>query len=365
MMGKLRLESLFLQGPDFYDQNHVEVLLSRHVERLNVDTGTALLDDGRELRFERVLLATGARPRRLPIPGGDLPGIYYLRTIEDCEAIRAAMSNARRAVIIGGGFIGCEIAAACAQKGLDTTIVEVMPSLLSLPLDPETARWITDYFIEQDVHVLTNETAARFGQANGRASAVETKTGKTIPGDLIAVGIGAAPNIELAQQAGLAVENGIIVNEQLQTDKRGVYAAGDVARFYSPLFGKHLRLEHYDVAVKHGQVAGANMAGAQEKFTELPYFFSFMFKLRTEVWGDATEPDLVVRRGSLQLSDKGGFAQFYMSEGRVRAYLSVNRPSKEKEAAKKMILSRQSIEDATALGDDSADLEDLAKQNLR
>lgn len=185
LMGKLPRESLFLQEAEFYQEHNVEVLLGRRVQRLNVDARSALLNDGRELKFDRLLLATGGRPRRLSIPGGNLPGIYYLRTKDDSEAIQAAMSKAHRAVVIGGGFIGCEIAAASVQKGLDTTIIEVGPSLLSLPIDAETAQWITEYFIERGVHVLTNEAAARFLEEDGRAVGVETKTGKEVLGDFV------------------------------------------------------------------------------------------------------------------------------------------------------------------------------------
>jgi 3-phenylpropionate/trans-cinnamate dioxygenase ferredoxin reductase component len=359
LMGKLHQESLFLQDAEFYQQQQVDVLLGRRVQRLNTNARTALLDDGRELEYERLLLATGGRARRPPIPGSDLSGIYCLRTIEDSDAIRTAMSSARHALVIGGGFIGCEIAAACKQQGLDTTIVEVLPSLLSLPLDQETAQWVTKYFIEQGVHVLTNETAARFVESNGRVAGIETKTGKTIPADFVAVGIGITPNVELAKEAGLPVNNGIVVNEQLRVDDTSIYAAGDIASFYSPLFGRHLRLEHYDVAAKHGEVAGANMAGGQERFTELPHFFSSMFKLRIEVWGDATQRDTVVRRGPLELSDKGGFAQFYLSQERVQAYLSVNRSYKEAEPAKNLILSRKPVKEVSLLGNESVDLNNV------
>jgi len=361
LMGKLRQESLFLQDAEFYQQQHVEHLLGRRVQELNTDARTALLDDGQEVEYERLLLATGGRARRPPIPGSDLSGIYCLRTIEDSDAIRTAMSSARRAVVMGGGFIGCEIAAACKQQGLDTTIVEVLPSLLSLPLDPETARWVTKYFIEQGVHVLTNETAARFVGSNGRVAGIETKTGKTIPADFVAVGIGITPNVELAKEAGLPVNNGIVVNEQLRVDDTSIYAAGDIASFYSPVFGRHLRLEHYDVAAKHGEVAGANMAGGQERFTELPHFFSSMFKLRIEVWGDATQRDVVVRRGPLELSDKGGFAQFYLSQERVQAYLSVNRSYKEADPAKNLILSREPVKEVSLLGNESVDLNNVVR----
>ncbi len=359
LRGELSRENLLVQTPEFYEQERVEALLGRRVEKLNLDARTALLDNDQSLRFDRLLLATGSRPRRLAIAGGDLKGIHYLRTLEDSDAIQEAMSNASRAVIVGGGFIGCEIAAACVQKGLDTTILEVGPSLLSVPLDRETAEWITSHLADHGVRILANETAARFIEMDGRACGVETKTGRRVEGDFVAVGIGVAPNVELAQESGLPIDRGVIVNDRLEVNDAGVYAAGDVARFYSPIFEKHLRLEHYDVAVKHGQLAGANMAGAKERFAELPYFFSFMFDLRTEVWGDATQRDLIIRRGPLQLTDKGGFAQFYLSGGRVQAYLSVNRPFEEAEAAKQLILRRQSIGDPSCLGNESTELGSL------
>jgi len=361
LMGKIKRESLYLQEEEFYEEQQVDILLRRRVQSLDADARTASLDDGREVEFERLLFATGGRVRRLPIPGNNLPGIYYLRTLEDSDALGAAISKSRRAVVVGGGFIGCEIAAACAQKGLDTTIIEIGPWVLSMALDSETAQWMTQYLTERGIHVLANETAARFMEENGRAAGVETKTGKTVSGDFVAVGVGISPNVEVAEEAGLKVDNGILVDERLQTSRTGVYAAGDVARFYSPIFRKHLRVEHYDVAVKHGTVAGANLAGGEETFDELPYFFSFMFKLRTEVWGDLTQRDLLVRRGPLKFSDKGGFGKFYLSSGRIQAYLSVNRPSKEAQAAQKLILSRQTIDDPSVLGNESVDLDTLLK----
>jgi len=361
LMEKIGRDSLFLQQKEFCEEQRVEVLLGRRVLRLDVDRRTAFLHDGGELEFDRLLLATGGRARRLSIPGNDLPGIHYLRTIDDSEALQTAISKARRAVVIGGGFIGCEIAAACVRKRLDATIIEVGPSLLSAALDSETAQWITEYLARQGIHVLVNERAARFVEADGRVAGVETKTGTQVLGDFAAVGIGIAPNVELAQEAGLKVENGIVVDERLRADAADVYAAGDVARFYSPVFDKHLRVGHYDVAVKHGAIAGASMAGGDETFAELPYFFSFMFKLRTELWGDPTQRDTVIRRGSLELSEKGGFAQFYLNGDRIQAYLSVNRPSMEAQAAQELILKRQRIENASVLADESRDLSALRK----
>ncbi len=361
LTGELRRENLFLQGSEFYQEQRVETLLGRRAQRLKLQARTAVLDDSRELQFERLLLATGGRPRRLRIPGNDLPGIYYLRTLDDSDAIQAAMSNSRRAVIVGGGFIGCEIAAACAKKGIGTTILEVGPSLLNAALDPETAQWMTQYLVNQGVHFVGNETAARFIDEKSQVAGVETTLGRRIPGNFVVVGIGIEPNVELAQEAGLRIDNGIVVNEQLETDEVGVFAAGDAARFYSPLFEKHLRVEHYDVAMKHGEIAGANMAGADEKFADLPHFFSSLFKVRTEVWGDPIQRDKIVRRGSLALSEKGGFAQFYLNQGRIQAYLSVNRPHEEQQTAEKLVLGRRTIEDVSLLSDESMDLSTLLK----
>ncbi len=359
LMGRIKREQLFLQNVEFYKQAQVEILTASRVERIDLTNRIAVLDGGRELHFDRILLATGGRPRHLPIPGDDLPGIFYLRTIDDSEAIQEAIAKAKRAVIVGGGFIGSEIAAACAQKGVDTTIIEAQPTLLNAALDPETARWVTQYFEARGVHVLTNAKAARFIGENGRVTGIELTGGEKIPGDFVAVGIGIQPNTELAKEAGLPVENGIVVGESLEVDGRGVYAAGDVANFSSPVFKKHLRVEHYDVAVKHGRLAGANMAGAHESFMELPYFFSYLFKLRIEVWGDTTQRELVVRRGPLQLTEKGGFAQFYLSKDIVQAYVSVNRPSKDAEIAQKLIQQRKKIQNAPLLRDDSFELSRL------
>ncbi|MBI3286759.1 MAG: FAD-dependent oxidoreductase [Chloroflexi bacterium] len=358
LMGRMKRERLFLKKPEFYEEQKVELMTERRVDAIDIHSRTVRLDDGRELGFEKLLLATGGRPRRLSLPGSELAGIYYLRTIEDCEAIREAMGRSGRAVVIGGGFIGCEVAAAFAAQGLETTLLELGPYLLNMALDEETGRWIGDYFTQQGVRVMLDAAAARFLGEAGQVRAVETRDGQRIECDFVAVGIGIALNTELAQRSGLKIDNGVIVDKHLETEIPGLYAAGDIARFYSPPFGRHLRVEHYDVAVKHGQVAGANMAEERLAFEELPYFFSYQFKLNINVFGDMSHWDQMVRRGRLSVDP--GFLQFYFEGHRLNAVLSVNRKAAELQAAQRLIAARRPGEQPALLADESIDLEHIA-----
>ena len=327
---------------------------------LDVRAKRLSLDDGSDLGYERLLLATGGEPRHLSLPGSDLGGIHYLRTLEDSDALKEAMARARSLVVIGGGFIGCEVAAAGVMKGLYTTVVEVGPYLLNMAFDEPTGRWVGDHLAAKGLRVRCGERATRFLGRDGRLAGIETSGGATIPADLAVVGVGLIPNTDLAKAAGLEVDNGIVVNERLEASAPSVYAAGDVARFYAPVFERHLRVEHYDVAVRHGKVAGANMAGASVEFTDLPYFFSDLFELRIHVHGTLSDHDRVVLRGERRLTDQGGFIQFYLKQGRIMAYLGINRKLKEERAAQKLILSRRRFDDPSMLADPSADLVALA-----
>src|SRR5262245_54670281 len=299
LLGEIERDQVFLRPSRFYERNKVELILGQAATALDLTTRQITLADGSQIGFEKLLLATGGRPRRLPIPGAELEGIYYLRNLEDSDAIRAALQGARRAVVIGGGFIGCEVATGLAQLGLATTVVELTPGVLSLVLDAETSGFIESFLRQQGITVLTNTAAAHFVGEQGRVRAVVTNTGAALDADLVAVGVGIAPNTELAAAAGLPVDNGVLVNEYLEAAP-GVYAAGDIARYYSPPLGRQLRVEHYDVALQHGRVAGANMTGGQLSYTELPYFFSYMGGLHFDVVGVISRRQQRVRRGSLK-----------------------------------------------------------------
>ena len=355
LLGKIEREQVFLRPPRFYERNKVE-LLHQPATALDLEKRLVTLADDEQVGFEKLLLATGGRPRRLPIPGADLEGIYYLRNLEDTEAIRRALQGARCAVVIGGGFIGCELAAGFAQLGVATTVVELTPAVLSLVVDPETSEFVASYLRQQGVTILTQTAAAQFIGERGRVRAVATSTGTEIEADLVAVGVGIAPNTELATAAGLTVDNGVVVNEYLEAAE-GVYAAGDMARYYSPTLGHSLRVEHYDVALQHGRLAGANMTGERRAYTELPYFFSFMGEVQINVIGDMSRRQQCVRRGALGLDP--GFMQFYFADGLLQAALSVNRNGALLQAARERILQRRPVAQPEAFADETQDLASL------
>ncbi len=356
LLGDIERDQVFLRPARFYERNQVELVLGQAVTALDLTTRQVTLADGRQIGFAKLLLATGGRPRRLPIPGADLEGIYYLRNLEDSDAIRAALQGARRAVVIGGGFIGCEVATGLAHLGLATTVVELTPGVLSLVLDAETSGFIESFLRQQGITVLTNTAAAHFVGEQGHVRAVVTNTGAELEADLVAVGVGIAPNTELAAAAGLSVDNGVLVNEYLEAAP-GVYAAGDIARYYSPPLGRQLRVEHYDVALQHGRVAGANMTGDQRSYTELPYFFSHMGPLHIDVIGDMSRRQQSVRRGALSLEP--GFAQFYFADDLLQAVLCINGDPALFQAARARVAERRPVSDPAAFADEGRDLASL------
>ena len=359
LQGALSREGIFLRPQSFYDENDVELWTGRRGVKLDPKAKLLSLDDGHTLRYAKLLLATGGRPRRLPLPGADLQGIHCLRTIEESDAIKEAMSRAKELVVVGGGFIGCEVAAAGVMKGLHATVIEVGPYLLNMAFDEPTGQWVTGYLAAKGLQARCGERVVRFLGERGRVTGVETSTGAVIPAELVVVGVGLMPNTDLARAAGLTVANGILVNERLETSVPDVYAAGDVARFYAPVFKRHLRVEHYDVAVRQGKVAGANMTGAMVTFADLPYFFSDMFELRIHVHGTLSDYDRVILRGERRLTEQGGFIQFYLKGPQVMAYLGVNRKLREERLAQELIVSRRPFDDPAPLADPGVDLGSL------
>ena len=356
LLGDIERDQVFLRPARFYERNQVELVLGQAVTALDLTTRQVTLADGRQIGFEKLLLATGGRPRRLPIPGADLAGLYYLRNLEDSDAIRAALQGARRAVVIGGGFIGCEVATGLAHLGLTTTVVELTPGVLSLVLDAETSGFIESFLRQQGITVLTNTAATHFVGEQGRVRAVVTNTGAELEADLVTVGVGIAPNTELAAAAGLSVDNGVLVNEYLEAAP-GVYVAGDIARYYSPPLGRQLRVEHYDVALQHGRVAGANMTGERRSYTELPYFFSHMGPLHIDVIGDMSRRQHSVRRGALSLEP--GFAQFYFADDLLQAVLCINGDPDLFQAARQRVAERRPVRDPAAFADAGRELASL------
>ncbi len=352
LLQKIERDEVFLRRPRFYERNKIEMIMQQTATELDLENRMVTLADGRQMGFEKLLLATGGRPRTLQLPGSDLAGIYYLRNIEDTESIQQAVENARRAVVIGGGFIGCELATAFEALGLSTTVLEVTPAVLSLVVDPETSGFVESYLRQQGVTVLANTAATGFIGEQGQVKAVIASTGEELAADVVAIGVGIIPNTQLAEAAGLTVNNGVVVNEYLEAAD-GIYAAGDIAQYYSPTLGRRLRVEHYDVALQHGRVAGANMTGQRQAYEELPYFFSTMGEINLNVVGDMSRREHSVRRGDLGLNP--GFVQFYFADGLLQAMLSMNRNGALLQAARERILTRRPVTDPEAFADESRD----------
>jgi 3-phenylpropionate/trans-cinnamate dioxygenase ferredoxin reductase subunit len=356
LQGKVKRESLFIRKPDFYEKNKIEILTGKKVIDLEIKNNIAVLEDNTEIKFGKLLIATGGYPRKLNIEGSNKDNVFYLRNIEDSEKIRSAAINSKKAVIIGGGFIGCEIASSLKKIGLDVTIIEKANSILTLALDEETAKLIEEYFRKMGINIITGTSIKQFITKENKAIAVETETGKIINGDIFVVGIGIKINNELAEKAGININNGIIVNESLKTNYENVFAVGDVANFYHPLYETNMRVEHYDVAVRHGKIAGSNMAGLKASYTELPYFFSYMYNLNIYSWGMIKGYDYVVKRGELNVEK--GFLQFYFKKGQMIAVLGVN-TFKETEYARKIIQNKKTIENPDLLSDKNVDLKNF------
>jgi 3-phenylpropionate/trans-cinnamate dioxygenase ferredoxin reductase subunit len=334
------------------------------VRALDVPGRSLTLGDGDVLGFERLLLATGSEPRRLDLPGAGLDNVLLLRTLRDSGRIKRAAAGKRRAVTIGGGFIGAEVAASLKQVGLETVVFAREPVLWQHLFGPLLAPVFHRKLERQGVRIVTRDSVSRI-EGDGRAERVVTESGERVECDLVVAGIGAAPRLTLAEGTPLRVDGGVVVDEFLQTSEPGIYAAGDIARFYSRIYERHLRVEHWDVADKHGAIAGKNMAREASSpprrrvaFDEPPYFFSDLFDLAMEYLGDNHGWDDTVVRGD---PEGDALTGFYLKQGRLVAALFVNR-NEDVEPSKALIRGRLQVDDRArrALSDPGADLAALA-----
>ncbi len=318
--GKKKVEDIFLHDQKFYDQNGVTVALGTKVTSLDAKQKTITASDGKSYGFQKLLLATGGVPRALPIPGGDLEGICYYRYLDDYLRMRTEAAAGKSAVVIGGGFIGSEVAAALNINKVDVTMIfpeayicnRVFPENLGIALQRQ--------YRDRGITVLAGEKPASFAKKGSRF-VTTTGNGKTIESDVVIVGIGIAPSFELAKDAGLLTGNGIEVNQYLQTSDPDIYAAGDNAFFPYQALGKQMRVEHWDNALNQGKCAGRNMAGAGEPYTYMPYFFSDLFEFGYEAVGEVSA-ELETFVDWQKENDTGVI--YYLKDGRVRGAMMCN-----------------------------------------
>ena len=299
------------------DKINVDLALGRPVTAINPKQKTVTDDRGNAITYEKLLLATGGTPRRLPMQTGQI--IYY-RTFDDYTRLRALANQKLRFAVLGGGFIGSEVAAALRIVGRDVTMIVPEEGIGARVFPADLAKFLVDYYREQGVDVRTGEGLADLQQSAGKVN-VRTTHGKDIPVDVVVAGLGIQPNVELAEQAGLRVENGVVVDELLRTSAADIFAAGDVANFFNPALGVRMRVEHEDNANTMGAAAGRSMAGQGTPYTHLPFFYSDLFALGYEAVGEL-DPRLETESAWKQQFREG--VVYYLKDGKVRGVLLWN-----------------------------------------
>jgi NADPH-dependent 2,4-dienoyl-CoA reductase/sulfur reductase-like enzyme len=339
LLGKDSEENIRINSENFYREHEIEVRLGCAVAKLDSSTRVLHLSSGEDLGFEKLLLATGARVRKLDIPGSQQSGLYYLRSLEDSIKIRTHAAGAKAAVVLGGGFIGMEVASVLAQKGIATTMVLPEDRIWKGLFTPEMSRFFEHYYSARGVSFRKGATVVEL-QGDGSGKTVILASREKIPCDFCVAGIGVHPVMEFLDGSGIAVSNGIVVNEYLETNIENIYAAGDAANYQDVLYGKRRRVEHWDNAVSQGQHCARAFAGERKPFVHVPYFFSDVFDLSYEFWGDASSADEIVERGSLS---SNSFSVWWLREERLVGAFAMNRPEEEREAVPRWIASKQRI----------------------
>jgi 3-phenylpropionate/trans-cinnamate dioxygenase ferredoxin reductase subunit len=310
----------YVHEADFYEKNEIELRSSTTVRDLDASTHEVELEGGERLPYDKLLLATGAEPRRITIEGGELAGIRYLRTLSDSEALGRELTPDRRVVVIGSGWIGSEVAASARQKGAEVTVLQKGAFPLERVLGPEVGSIYAEIHRDHGVQLLP-ETTIEAIEGDGRVERVRAGHGRVIDTDLVVVGIGVAPRAQLAERAGLRTDDGVVVDERLRASAADVFAAGDVANAKHPFYGQRLRVEHWDNAINQGEAAAKSILGSSERYDRIPYFFSDQYEVGMEYVGYAENWDEVVIRGDVAARE---FIAFWLKDGRLVAGMNVN-----------------------------------------
>lgn len=342
--GKTRVEDIFVHDQNYYEQQGVTVLSGVRAVQLDPEGKTLALNNGDSVRFDKLLLATGVSPRKLTIPGGDLDGVCYYRTLDDYQRIQPRVAKAESALVIGGGFIGSELAAAL-NTNLHVTLLFPSPYICNRVFPKQLGMAVQRKFQERGVRILDSEMPTSIARSNGGFCTLTTGA-KQILSDLVIVGVGTEPNIQLAQGAGLEISDGIVVNEYLQTSQPDIYAAGDNAFFPYQALGQQTRIEHWDNALNQGKWAGRNMAGAAEVFDYQPFFFSDLFEFGYEATGEVSSK--LDTFADWKKENETGVV-YYLHDGKVRGVMMCNVWDKV-DAARELIRKGETVTRESLLG---------------
>jgi 3-phenylpropionate/trans-cinnamate dioxygenase ferredoxin reductase subunit len=353
LRGDVPFDKALVRPAAFYAEHGIETMVGTRATRIDPSTRIVELEDHRQVPFDALLIATGGRNRRISIPGGDLEGIHGLRTVQDANRIREEMVAGRRAVIVGMGFIGSEVAASLRQKGLDVVAIEPSKTPLFRVLGEAVGQTIADLHRAHGVRTIFEDTVAAF-EGTRRVGCVVTKAGVRLECDFAVVGIGIEPAVELVEGSGIHVDNGVVVDEYCQTHVVGVYAAGDVANHHHPIFDRRIRVEHWQNAIKQGAAAARNMLGKRVAYDEVHWFWSDQYEANLQYAGFHTTWDQLIVRGRL---DSGSYLACYVNDGRVNAAVGFNR-AKDLRRVMPLIKSRRAV-DLEQLRDEGVDLRSL------
>jgi 3-phenylpropionate/trans-cinnamate dioxygenase ferredoxin reductase subunit len=354
LRGESPFEQALLQPLDFYGENDIETRFGVRASRVDAGERMVDLDNGVSVPYDALLVATGGQNRRIPIPGIDLEGIYSLRTVGDSDRIRAEISPGRKAVVVGMGFIGSEVAASLRQSGVEVAVVDRNTVPLRRVLGEEVGRVVGEIHRDYGTELILEDKVAAFEGAE-RVERVTTQRGHRMECDFVVVGLGTQPATDLLAGTGVEINNGILVDEYLRTGVEGIYAAGDVANHDHLVFKRHIRVEHWQNALKQGPAAAMNMLGENEPYGEIPWFWSDQYEHNLQYAGFHTEWDELAVRGSME---ERNFVAFYRKDGRVLAAVAINR-GRDLRRSIPLIRAQQTIE-AAELRDLDVDLRTLA-----
>jgi NADPH-dependent 2,4-dienoyl-CoA reductase/sulfur reductase-like enzyme len=339
LAGRETEESIRINPEGFYREHGIEIRLGCQVTAVDVNRKRLSLLSGGAFDFENLIIATGSRVRTLNVPGAQLANVQYLRSVDDAKAIRQRAHSVQRAVVVGGGFIGMEVASVLAQKPIETTMVTPDDRIWKQFFTPEMSHAFENYFAARGVRFVKPATIKAL-KGDGAVEAVELGDGRAIACEMVVAGIGVRPVTEFLANSGIDVADGVTVNEYLETNVPGIFAAGDVANYPDLLFQKRRRVEHWDNAVSQGQHCARILMGERTPFRHVPYFFSDVFDLSYEFWGDPAGAEQVVHRGDLS---GNSFSVWWLRQGSVAAAFVMSRPDEEREVAPQWIESRQHV----------------------
>ena len=354
LRGTTSFEKTLLRPPEFYRERDIEMRLGTTVTRVDAEKRTLALQDGERLEFDQLLIATGGRNKRFPIPGIDLPGVYDLRTVADADRIREAIGHGGRAVVVGLGFIGAEVAASMRQSGLEVVAVEPFKTPLYRALGEEIGRVVEGLHRDHGVEMILDDAVTAF-EGSGKVERVITRNGRRIECNLAVFGLGIEPATELVAGTPVRVDNGIVVDDQCRTNVPGIFAAGDVANHHHPVCGRQIRVEHWQNGVKQGAAAARSMLGRGQSYDEVHWFWSDQFDANIQYAGFHAPWDRMVVRGSLP---ERKFLAFYLTEGRVESVVAINQ-GRDMRRTLPIIKARVAV-DPARLEDPNVDLRTLA-----